>query len=99
MFVVILRYLVDLETILQNREDHVVFLKKYYDQGIFLVSGPQKPRNGGVILAQANSREELENILSQDPFKSRKLAEYQIYEFAPANFSPEFAVILQKGDR
>jgi uncharacterized protein YciI len=53
LFVVILRYLVDLETILRHREDHVKFLQIYYAKGIFIVSGPQKPRSGGIIVARA----------------------------------------------
>ncbi len=96
MFVVVLRYLVDLETILENREDHLKFLNKYYDQGIFIVSGPQKPRTGGIILAKASSREDLQNILNEDPYYHRQLAEYQIFEFIPNHSSTEFAQILKK---
>lgn len=95
MFVVVLRYLVDLETILQNREDHLVYLKKYYDQGVFIVSGPQKPRTGGVIIAHAPSRDELWTILKEDPYCSRNLAEYQIFEFMTNHTSPDFANLLK----
>lgn len=81
LFVVILRYLVPLETILENREEHLKFLDKYYAKGIFHSSGPQVPRYGGVLIAKAKNRDELLEIVKEDPFYSKKLGEYQITEF------------------
>ena len=81
LFVIILRYLVPLETILTQREEHLKFLDKYYAKGVFQASGPQIPRAGGIILAKADSRDELKSILEEDPFHLQKSAEYQIFEF------------------
>lgn len=90
IFIVILRYLVRIETIEATRPAHLGFLKKYYDEGIFFASGPQTPRTGGIILAQAQDRQSLLHILHQDPFYTENCAEFQVFEFTPANFSENF---------
>ncbi|MDP3371772.1 MAG: YciI family protein [Candidatus Paracaedibacteraceae bacterium] len=81
LFIVIIRYLVALDTILEIRPAHVDFLKKHYSDGTFIVSGPQIPRTGGVILAKAINRHALLSILKNDPFCVNNYAEYQIFEF------------------
>lgn len=81
MFVIELSYQVELEQIDAAMAAHVAFLKKYYAAGNFLVSGRKIPRDGGIILAVAASREELEGIMKEDPFVSRGLAGFRIIEF------------------
>jgi uncharacterized protein YciI len=81
MFVVELIYKAALATIDAHMKAHVAFLRKYYDAGNFLVSGRKIPRDGGIILAVADSREELERIMAEDPFVARKLADVRIIEF------------------
>lgn len=68
MFVVELLYKASLPAIDANMSDHVRFLNTYYASGHFLVSGRKVPRDGGIIIAVANSREEIEAIVRNDPF-------------------------------
>lgn len=96
VFVVIIRYLVSLETILEARPAHVDFLKRHYANETFLLSGPQIPRTGGVILAKANNRSELMSILEKDPFFVHGYAEYQAYEFMVNMCIDELKDILLK---
>jgi uncharacterized protein YciI len=81
MFVIELVYKADLSEIDAHMKAHVAFLKKYYAAGIFLVSGRKIPRDGGIILAVAESREKLEAIVSEDPFHAHGLAEFRVIEF------------------
>jgi uncharacterized protein YciI len=60
---------------------HVAFLKKYYAAGNFLVSGRKIPRDGGIILAVGDSREQIEAIVREDPFHKNGLADFQVIEF------------------
>lgn len=96
LFVVLLRYLVPLDTILALRPAHVDYLKQYYDNGTFLVSGPQVPRSGGLILARAASRAALMDILEQDPFYVEKAVEYHVYEFEVNICAPELEGVLKE---
>lgn len=81
LFIINLTYTADLDTVLKNRPDHVVFLQRHYDAGNFLASGPKVPREGGIILAQADSKDKVIDIANQDPFITRGLATFEITEF------------------
>jgi len=45
------------------------------------MSGRQIPRTGGVIVALAESRRQIEAIMAEDPFCRHGLAEVRIIEF------------------
>jgi uncharacterized protein YciI len=81
MFVIELIYRAALADIDAHMAAHVVFLKKYYAAGNFLVSGRQIPRKGGIIVAVAEGRQQIEAIIKEDPFVQRGLADFRIVEF------------------
>lgn len=81
MFIIELTYKADLAQIDAQMPAHMRFLKKYYGSGHFLVSGRKIPRDGGIIIAVGDSREQIEAIAREDPFCSRGLADYRVIEF------------------
>jgi uncharacterized protein YciI len=76
--------------------EHVKFLKKYYSKNVFVASGRKVPRTGGIILALAKSKEEVEAIIREDPFYSHKLAEFTITEFLTSQYHPDIKKMLGK---
>lgn len=96
MFIINLTYIVPLETIDAHMTEHVKFLKEYYKQNIFLVSGRKVPRTGGIILALAKSKEEIEQIMSKDPFCTHKLAEFTVTEFLTSQSHPDLKRLLSQ---
>lgn len=94
LFVVILRYGVSLDKIDAHRAAHLAFLEPLYAQGVFLASGPQVPRTGGVILAACESKDALSVILSRDPFSQHGLATYDIIEFIPTKYQKGFEALF-----
>ncbi|MGZ3497282.1 MAG: YciI family protein [Vulcanimicrobiaceae bacterium] len=95
MFILLSRYVKPLADVDAALEDHRAFLTRMYERGVFLASGPLVPRMGGVILANAASRSEVEAILREDPFTQRGVSEYEILEFTPNRSTPAFAALLQ----
>ena len=95
MFVVTLTYLADLAEIDAALEEHVGWLGRQYDDGVFLASGRRVPRVGGVILARGISRDDLEQRLAGDPFRARGLAEYEITEFVATRVGPGLEQLLE----
>lgn len=91
LFVIILRYIVPIEKIEEHLKPHREFLDKYIAKKILFATGAQTPRNGGVLLAKAASREEVMKIIEEDSFKQHNCAEYQIFQFTPTKFAPELA--------
>ena len=59
MFIIELTYLAELADIDAHMKAHVAFLDKHYASGHFLVSGRKIPRDGGIIVALGESREQL----------------------------------------
>lgn len=94
MFIINLNYIVPLETLDAHMTDHVKFLRKYYKQNVFVASGRKVPRTGGIILAMAKSKDEMERIIAEDPFYRLKLAEFTITEFLTSQYHPELKKLL-----
>src|SRR6266567_3397296 len=84
MFVIVLTYVEPLDVVDRHLAAHVEYLKKQYEAGIFIASGRRIQRTGGVILARAENRHALQEILGLDPFCVRGVAEYDVIEFSPA---------------
>ncbi len=95
MFIVLfthLKPLAEVDTLLQA---HFSFLDDAYAEGVYLLSGRREPRNGAVILARAESRASLEQLLHRDPFISRGAARFDIDEFIPGRAAAGLQDLLQ----
>jgi uncharacterized protein YciI len=95
MFVVMLTYVVDLETIDSLIPAHSEWLDAHYAAGDFVASGRRVPRTGGVILAKVASRTVLDAILAEDPFGKAGAATYEVVEFIPTKTAPGFATLAE----
>ena len=96
MFIINLNYIVPLGELDLHMAAHVRFLQEYYKKNVFVASGRKVPRTGGIILALAKSKEEIELIISEDPFYKHKLAEFSIIEFLTSQYHPELKHLLGK---
>ena len=56
-------------------------LNKHYAAGTFIASGRKIPRDGGIILALAEDKQQVEAIMAEDPFCKHGLAEVRVIEF------------------
>jgi uncharacterized protein YciI len=83
MFIVTLTYTAPLARIDAYLEAHRAWLGEQYARGLFLMSGRKEPRDGGIIIAHAASRAELEAVLRDDPFAQAGVATYALTEFVP----------------
>ena len=88
MFIIELSYKVPLSEIDAHMRAHMAFLKKYYAAGRFLVSGRKVPRDGGVIVAVGENREQIEAIAREDPFVAQGLADFRVIEFRESQRAP-----------
>jgi uncharacterized protein YciI len=88
MFVVLLAYTKPLEAVDALVPVHREFLQCMYQAGTFLLSGRKELRDGGVVLANAESVQALQLALAQDPFQIHGVASYQIIQFTPTMAAP-----------
>ena len=96
MFIIELIYKAPLADIDAHMAAHVIFLKKYYASGNFLVSGRKIPRDGGIIVAVARSRRQIETIVAEDPFVTHGLADFRIIEFRASQRANDIQKRIEK---
>ena len=96
MFIIDLNYIVPLDELDAHMADHVKYLRKYYKKNVFVASGRKVPRTGGIILALAGSKAEVEKIIKEDPFDKHQLAEFPITEFLTSQYHPDLKTLFAK---
>lgn len=87
-FIIEITYTASLDNIDQTLPEHRAFLQTGYDKGWLLMSGPQNPRTGGIVVARAPSLEELEGLFKNDPYQKKGQASYRFIEFNPVKKAP-----------
>lgn len=95
MFLIKLTYTKPLDIIEKHLAAHRDFLEQWYQKDCFVVSGPQNPRVGGIIISQLKNRKQLDTILKNDPYQLHGVAEYEIIEFNPVKFHKDFACFIE----
>ncbi|EJL74934.1 YciI family protein [Chryseobacterium populi] len=95
MFIISLTYKSSIENVEQLIPQHNIFLDKHYESGQFIASGRKEPRMGGIIIANAESKKEVEQIISEDPFYIHEVADYTITEFIPSKYNENFKIFIE----
>lgn len=83
MFIVNLRFSENKSQASTFMEGHNQWIKKGFDDGIFLMAGSLQAGLGGSIMAHGVSREELGNRVNEDPFVAQNVVTPEILEIAP----------------
>jgi uncharacterized protein YciI len=94
MYLLLLKYKTPIEQVEQVTPAHRAFLDKAYQAEKLLVSGPQVPRTGGVIIARVETRAEVDALIREDPFYEQKIADYEVIEFQALKFHPAIASLV-----
>lgn len=90
-FIIKLEYKVPIEKIDSVLVAHREFLDSGYEKKILLSSGPQNPRDGGILIARSESLEAMKDFCKQDPFSKHGFADYHFTEFIPVKYQKDFA--------
>jgi uncharacterized protein YciI len=71
-----------MEKIQPHMDAHMAYIKQQFADGRFLFSGRKVPRTGGIIVSNIETREQLDDIINQDPFERHQLADFDVIEFS-----------------
>ena len=82
-FIVEITYTVPVEKLANVTPVHRAFLQTGFDSGLLLFAGPQVPRVGGMVVARADSLEEIQQFFAEDPYQVQGLGTYRFIEFNP----------------
>ena len=84
MFFVLLRFSSNKNQARQFMEAHNAWIKRGFDDGVFLLVGSLPPNTGGGIVAHNTSRSDLQSRVNGDPFAAQEVVSAEIVEFSPA---------------
>jgi len=84
MFVVQLKFSANKAKAGQFMEGHKNWLKRGFDDGVFLLSGNLQPNLGGGIVAHNTTLLDLQRRVNADPFVAENVVSAEILEIAPS---------------
>ena len=83
MYLMISTYLAPLDEVDRAREDHLAFIAGLEERGLVVSAGRQNPAVGGVVLLGVDTEAEARELMAQDPYVVRGLAEYAATGWTP----------------
>ena len=84
MFIVLLKFSGNKGQAGQFMEGHNEWIKRGFDDGIFLVVGSLQPNLGGGIVAHNTTLPDLQSRVNNDPFVVENVVSAEILEITPA---------------
>ena len=94
MFVVLLKFSDNKANASQFMEGHKEWIKRGFDDGVFLLAGSLQPKLGGGIVAHNTSLPDLQNRMNTDPFVAENVVKAEILEIAPAKADARLSFLL-----
>jgi uncharacterized protein YciI len=94
MFVVLLKFSGNKSRAGQFMEDHKQWIKRGFDDGVFLLTGTLQPNLGGGIVAHNTSLPALQSRVNDDPFVAEDVVSAEILEVAPSRVDERLGFLL-----
>ncbi len=91
MFIILLKFSKNKVDAQDHMSDHVAWLTKGFEDGIFHLAGNLSPMEGGGIIAHGITREELEELVNDDPFVKHDVVEAEYIEISASRVSDQFS--------
>ena len=94
MFVVLLRFSDNKGKASQFMEGHKEWIKRGFDDGVFLLVGSLQPNSGGGIVAHNTSLPDLQSRVNNDPFVVESVVNAEILEITPSKADARLNFLL-----
>lgn len=94
MFVVLLKFAADKARAGEFMDAHKAWIKRGFDDGVFLMAGSLQPQLGGAIMAHNTSLPELQGRVNEDPFVAENIVSADIHEITPAKTDERLGFLL-----
>ena len=83
MHIVLLRFSTNKSQASRFMDGHKEWIKRGFDDGVFLLAGSLEPGLGGGILAHNSSLADLQKRVNEDPFVAENVVAAEIIELDP----------------
>jgi uncharacterized protein YciI len=94
MFIVLLRFSGNKGQASQFMEGHKEWIKRGFDDGVFLLVGNLQPGLGGGIVAHNTSLADLQGRVNADPFVVKDVVSAEILEITPSRADERLKFML-----
>jgi uncharacterized protein YciI len=94
MFIIVLKFAGNKAQADQFMEGHKAWIKRGFDDGVFLLAGSLQPNLGGGIVAHSATLTDLQSRVNEDPFVIEKIVSAEILDLAPARVDDRLAFLL-----
>lgn len=94
MFVVLLKFAANKGHAARFMDGHKQWIKRGFDEGVFLLVGNLQPGLGGAVVAHNTSLSDLQARVNEDPFVAEKVVSADILEIAPSRTEERLSFLL-----
>ncbi len=94
MFVVLLKFSDNKGSAGQFMEGHNEWIKRGFEDGVFLLAGSLQPKLGGSVMAHNTTLADLQSRVDADPFVVENVVKSEILEIMPAKADPRLNFLL-----
>jgi len=94
MYIVLLKFSSNKGKASQFMEGHKEWIKRGFDDGVFLLVGSLQPNLGGGIVAHNTSLPDLQSRVNDDPFVVENVVSTEILEITPSRADPRLNFLL-----
>jgi uncharacterized protein YciI len=94
MFIVLLKFSDNKGQAGQFMEGHNEWIRRGFDEGVFLLVGSLQPKLGGAIVAHNTSLAELQVRVNGDPFVAENVVSAEILEITPSKTEERLQFLL-----
>ena len=96
MFIVLLKFSDNVAQAGTFMDGHTAWVKRGFDEGVFLISGSIQPSSGGAIIAHNTSLSNLQRRVAEDPFVVENVVISEILEITPGQADERLTFLLDK---
>ena len=94
MFIVLLKFSANKGQASQFMESHKEWIKRGFDDGVFLLVGSLQPDSGGGIVTHNTSLPDLQSRVNGDPFVAENVVNAEILEITPSKADDRLKFLL-----
>lgn len=93
MFIVLLKFTENRSQAAQHMPGHIDWLRRGFDEGVFLLSGSLQTGLGGAVMAHNTSLADLQRRVEDDPFVTENIVKADIVEIIPGRADERLAFL------
>jgi uncharacterized protein YciI len=94
MFIVLLKFSNNKDQASQFMEGHKEWIKRGFDDGVFLLAGSLQPNLGGGIVAHNTSLSDIQSRVNGDPFVAENVVSAEILVIKPSQADERLKFLL-----